>query len=329
MSDIVVTADPTATILADAPSVSTVVAISQQLPPTAYGSLSGLPTLGTAAALNVGTAANQVVELDGSARLPGVDGSQLINLGPRDIHCGRLVFVSTTQIALQPFKGDLIQINGLLQSIPAGGVTISNGGLAASTLYLVYAWMNGAALALELSTTTHTISTTAANIGTEIKSGDDTRSLVGAVLTNVSSQFVDSATQRFVRSWLNDNGVVGAASSTANTATSSASVLELDSAVRVAMLLWANEQYLCSGSTSSFNNTSASGGTFQVGVNGAAVGLGISITQATAGFNNAMANSWTGVLSSDGLATFSLYGAAAGNTQTYGNKTTSVETQRR
>ena len=46
----------------------------------AYSDLSGLPTLGTAAALDVGTSADQVVQLDGSARLPAVDGSQLINL---------------------------------------------------------------------------------------------------------------------------------------------------------------------------------------------------------------------------------------------------------
>jgi hypothetical protein len=37
-------------------------------------------TLGTAAALNVGTSASNVVQLDGSARLPAVDGSQLTNL---------------------------------------------------------------------------------------------------------------------------------------------------------------------------------------------------------------------------------------------------------
>jgi hypothetical protein len=46
----------------------------------AYSDLSGTPTLGTAAAEDVGTAASNVVQLDGSARLPAVDGSQLINL---------------------------------------------------------------------------------------------------------------------------------------------------------------------------------------------------------------------------------------------------------
>lgn len=33
--------------------------------------------LGTAAVLNVGTSANNIVQLDGSAKLPAVDGSQL------------------------------------------------------------------------------------------------------------------------------------------------------------------------------------------------------------------------------------------------------------
>lgn len=45
-----------------------------------YNDLTSKPTLGTAASQNYGTAANQLVRLDGSALLPAVDGSQLINL---------------------------------------------------------------------------------------------------------------------------------------------------------------------------------------------------------------------------------------------------------
>ncbi len=40
----------------------------------------GVSGLGTAAALNVGTASNNIVQLDGTAKLPAVDGSQLTNL---------------------------------------------------------------------------------------------------------------------------------------------------------------------------------------------------------------------------------------------------------
>jgi len=46
----------------------------------AYSDLSGTPTLGTAAALDVGTGANNVVQLNGSAQLPAVDGSLLTNV---------------------------------------------------------------------------------------------------------------------------------------------------------------------------------------------------------------------------------------------------------
>lgn len=45
-----------------------------------YADLSNKPSLGTAAAANTGTAAGNVVVLDGSARLPAVDGSQLTGI---------------------------------------------------------------------------------------------------------------------------------------------------------------------------------------------------------------------------------------------------------
>lgn len=47
-----------------------------------YADLAGKPTLGSAAAGTLGTAAGNVVQLDGSARLPAVDGSQLTGIAP-------------------------------------------------------------------------------------------------------------------------------------------------------------------------------------------------------------------------------------------------------
>jgi hypothetical protein len=43
--------------------------------------------LGTSATLDVGTTANKVVQLDASARLPAVDGSQLTNLPAASLTC--------------------------------------------------------------------------------------------------------------------------------------------------------------------------------------------------------------------------------------------------
>jgi hypothetical protein len=48
----------------------------------AYADLSGLPTLGTASSKDVGTSAGQIPVLDGSARLPAVDGSLLTGVLP-------------------------------------------------------------------------------------------------------------------------------------------------------------------------------------------------------------------------------------------------------
>ncbi len=46
----------------------------------AYANLTGTPTLGTASALDVGTGANSIVQLDGSGNLPAVSGANLTGL---------------------------------------------------------------------------------------------------------------------------------------------------------------------------------------------------------------------------------------------------------
>src|SRR6056300_1399125 len=60
--------------LTGAPTLATVATTG------AYSDLSGTPTLGTASAEDVGTSAGNVVQLDGSARLPAVDGSLLTGI---------------------------------------------------------------------------------------------------------------------------------------------------------------------------------------------------------------------------------------------------------
>lgn len=54
----------------------------------AYADLTGKPSLGTAAALDAGTTASKVVQLDGSAKLPAVDGSQLTGLATETTSTG-------------------------------------------------------------------------------------------------------------------------------------------------------------------------------------------------------------------------------------------------
>jgi len=167
--------------------------------------------------------------------------------------CGRLTFVSTTAIKFAPYNGDLIKINGALFQIPSAGIAgVANtsvfvngtGGqnLAASTLYYVYAFSNSGTVTADFSTTTHATSSTAGNVGVEVKSGDDTRTLVGMIRTNGSSQFADSLTQRFTVSWFNRRLLGTMNVFTANRAlATSAAWAEINTEVRVEFITWAEE----------------------------------------------------------------------------------------
>ena len=74
--------------------------------------------------------------------------------------------------------------------------------IAANTLYYVYAFNNSGTVTADYSTTGHATSTTAGNVGTEIKSGDDTRTLIGMIRTGASG-FLNTADFRGVISWFN------------------------------------------------------------------------------------------------------------------------------
>jgi hypothetical protein len=158
-----------------------------------------------------------------------------------DGHGQCILTKSGANLLLSPKDGNRLIVNGVVCTVPDGGVTLAapatNG-----TLYYIYALAtSGAVSSLEASTTTHATSTTAGNKGVEIKSGDDTRTLVGMART-VSSAWVDSATQRFVRSWFNGPPMYLAnflQSSVNSTATSYAELHATQT--RIEWLNWANE----------------------------------------------------------------------------------------
>lgn len=149
----------------------------------------------------------------------------------------RLARTSATQLTLSPYGGNLLIINGQFRTVPAGGVTLSTAGLAINTSYYIYAFMSGSTMTLEASTTTH--ATSSAN-GVEIKSGDATRTLVGAAVTDASTQFNDSVTKRDVASWFNRQERALTGAGTAGATTASAALVELASSARVQGFLWAD-----------------------------------------------------------------------------------------
>jgi hypothetical protein len=128
---------------------------------------------------------------------------------------GKLRYVSTTALSFKPYKGSAIKINGKFYPIPTAGIVgLANTGvfvngvagqnLAIGTLYYVYVFVNAGVLTADFSTTGHSTSAVAGNVGTEIKTGDETRSLIGMVCTAPSANtFVYGPTSRRVASWFN------------------------------------------------------------------------------------------------------------------------------
>lgn len=184
------------------------------------------------------------------------DGStQLSNAG---IGQCRLT-LSGGSLKLSPFNGTQITINGTAQSIPSAGVTLAATGLSAATLYYIYAWMNAGVMTLEASTTTHVQDPAPANRGVEIKNGDSTRTLVGMAYCPSAATFADSGTQRLVASWFNRQRKVAINDATAGATTTSATLVELNTANRLQFITWGAE--LVTGSSSLSVTSSSSGST--------------------------------------------------------------------
>jgi hypothetical protein len=146
----------------------------------------------------------------------------------------RFDYVSATVARLNRYNGHLIQINGALYEIPAAGVDFSPGA-SASTLYYAYIYSNAGTLTGELSATVYSADTTAGNEGVMIKSGDATRTLVGLVYMNASTQFEYG----YVLSWFNSKEIHRKIADNTVTSVSSASYTEFTSSGRLPFITFA------------------------------------------------------------------------------------------
>ena len=131
-------------------------------PPDAVTSVNGQTgavtlNLGTAAPLNVGTAAGNVVQLDGSGKLPAVDGSALTGLPPGITDLGytpstrlltsstgadvTLPLVSSTDAGLAPASGggtaNYLRADGTWATPPGAAGSVTSVGLSAPTGFSV------------------------------------------------------------------------------------------------------------------------------------------------------------------------------------------------
>lgn len=199
----------------------------------------------------------------------------------------RLV-VSGANLALMPFGGNVITINGVGCTIPAAGVTIAPTGLTVSGLYYIYAVATaGVVTSLEALATGHATSSTPGNIGVEIKSGDDTRTLVGMARVITGPAWADTPAQRFVRSWFNDPGIYSFSQFATTRQTSAAAYVEVNAEIRIEALIWSGETWDVTQYIASFSNTATNSNSFStIGFNSAVPeknGILVTIVGAIAG----------------------------------------------
>jgi hypothetical protein len=109
----------------------------------------------------------------------------------------RLVYTSTTLLTLQIVNGGRLIIDGKSRQLVQ--TTFANTQFTTSTMCFIYAYWTGSAVAYEVSATHHATHTN----GVEIKSGDPTRTLVGAVWRWNDGLFYDNDAIRAVASWFN------------------------------------------------------------------------------------------------------------------------------
>lgn len=177
--------------------------------------------------------------------------------------------LSGGNLKLSPYMGNNLTINGVANAIPSAGVTLGPGGLSVSTLYYIYAYMSGATMTLEASTTGHATDTTT---GVEIKSGDATRTLVGMCVPQTGPAFADSGTKRLVLSWFNRRNKEVNNLSIAGGTTGAATAQEINSSDRILFLSWNNDAVNCYANVSTTSNNSGSTWAITFGLDGTGYG---------------------------------------------------------
>jgi hypothetical protein len=200
--------------------------------------------------------------------------------------CGRFEYVSATQARFSPYMGSKFKINGIIYDIPGTGISANNTGcfvngvggsnLAPNAFYYATVFNNAGTPTIDFRTIgdmpNHVRSGTAGNVGVEVRwSGsaeDPSRSLVGMIYTNASSQFVDSSITRSVISWFNrrNRHLLGSAAGPLTFATTSAT--EISTAHRVSFLNWGDEGVTLGLIGYGYNDTAGQAVFLQIAVDG-------------------------------------------------------------
>lgn len=226
---------------------------------------------------------------------------------------------SGANLLLSPCDGNLLTIDGIAYEIPDAGVTLG-GSVAADGFYYIYAYMSAGVMTLEASTTARAASTKAGNKGMQIKSGDDSRTLVGAAY-NQTDAWTDTFNSRLVLSWFNRRDITGRAWLTTNRTVAAFGPQEIHTEARVYFICWADEAVHAHANGTASNSNAFQTTDMCIGIDGVSVIGGISkqanTTAASVNSLAATTQAPAGQLTEAALHYLVLAGGATANTATY------------
>lgn len=230
----------------------------------------------------------------------------------------RLTLTNTTDLV----TGNTLTVAGVLGTTEANGtwvITVIDGthvDLVGSAF--VHAWTSGGqatgmALLTGAIATGHSVQ---AATGIEIQTGNAALSLVGMLMTNGSTQFVDSASFIGLLNWSNRRSKAGETNTSSSSANTGASA-EITTNARITFLSWADEAItaLCDGAASESASVVT---TLQLALDGTVAGS-INSWSATAGASYNFESSYFKAVSEGVIHYTTPFATMASGTTTYGN----------
>jgi hypothetical protein len=168
-----------------------------------------------------------------------IDGNGYFSPGIAYGQC-RLVYTSSSAITLFPYLGNKLSIgpNADIYTVPDAGVTLAPTGLTAGSTYNIYAYASGANIVLEASLTARAKDTTT---GIAIKTGDNTRTLVGKAYCQAGVTWDTTVGAKLVISWFNRRPVMATQNLASNVTLTSTTPVELSTQNRSYGLCWGED----------------------------------------------------------------------------------------
>ncbi len=174
----------------------------------------------------------------------GIDSSG--NISPLMFRGGQCrLTLNGTSLRLDPYMGNMLTIAGVPREVPSAGITLAASNTAATFVY-IYAYMSApTTMALEMSTT---VPVDVARFGIKAKTGDLTRTLVGAAYTDAGGAWANTTGKLWVLSYFNRVNRISKLApnigASWNTYVSNGAVGELNTQYRNQFITWSDEPVL-------------------------------------------------------------------------------------